>query len=113
LWTVAYDTFYAMVDRDDDLKVGIKSTAILFGADDLKIIGLLQASFLLTLCLVGKQADMGYAFYSAVIVATGLCVYQQYLAKDRDRAACFAAFLHNNWIGAVIFLGVLVDFVFR
>jgi 4-hydroxybenzoate polyprenyltransferase len=113
LWTVAYDTFYAMVDRDDDIKVGIKSTAILFGADDLKIIALLQMSFLITLSLAGKQAQMGYWFYAGVIAAAALCVYQQYLAKDRERAACFAAFLHNNWVGAVIFLGVLVDFVFR
>jgi 4-hydroxybenzoate polyprenyltransferase len=113
LWTVAYDTFYAMVDRDDDLKVGIKSTAILFGGDDLKIIALLQASFLLTLSLAGKQAGMGYAFYSALIVAAGLCVYQQHIAKDRDRVACFAAFLHNNWVGAVIFVGIAVDFLLR
>jgi 4-hydroxybenzoate polyprenyltransferase len=113
MWTVAYDTFYAMVDRDDDLKVGIKSTAILFGDDDLNIIALLQGSFLLTLALAAKQLGMGYWFYSGMIAAAGLCVYQRLLAKERDRAGCFAAFLHNNWVGAVIFAGVAIDFAFR
>jgi 4-hydroxybenzoate polyprenyltransferase len=113
IWTVAYDTFYAMVDRDDDLQVGIKSTAILFGDDDLTIIALLQASFLLTLSLAANQLGMGYWFYTGVIVAAGLFVYQRILAKQRDRAGCFAAFLHNNWVGAVIFAGVVIDFWLR
>lgn len=113
LWTVAYDTFYAMVDRDDDLKVGIKSTAILFGDDDLTIIALLQGSFLLILALAGKQLGLGYWFFATLIAAAGLFVYQHKLAKERDRAGCFAAFLHNNYVGMVIFAGVVVDYFFR
>jgi 4-hydroxybenzoate polyprenyltransferase len=113
IWTVAYDTFYAMVDREDDKKVGIKSTAILFGEDDLSIIALLQASFLLILGLAGKQMEMGYWFYTGLIAAAALFVYQHILTRERDRQACFAAFLHNNWVGAVIFSAILIDFLLR
>lgn len=113
IWTVAYDTYYAMVDREDDKKVGIKSTAILFGDDDLTIIGLLQASFLLILGLAGKQLDMSYWFYCGLIAASALFVYQYTLAKEREREGCFAAFLHNNWIGAVIFAGIFMNFLLR
>lgn len=106
LWTVCYDTFYAMVDRDDDLKVGIKSTAVLFGDMDRLMTGALQVLTLLTLILVGRRFDLGWFFYLSLIVAAGLFVYQQYLIRERQRPACFAAFLNNNWVGMVVFIGI-------
>ena len=109
LWTVAYDTFYAMVDRDDDLKVGIKSTAILFGEADRAIIGTLQAMVVLILILVGRQAELGTLYYLGLVAMATLFVYQQYLARDRARDGCFKAFLNNNWAGAAVFAGLLLD----
>lgn len=106
LWTVCYDTFYAMVDRDDDLKVGIKSTAVLFGDMDRLMTGTLQVLTLLTLILVGRRFDLGWFFYLSLAVAAGLFVYQQYLIRERQRQACFAAFLNNNWVGMVVFIGI-------
>lgn len=92
LWTVAYDTFYAMVDRDDDLKVGIKSTAVLFGEADRTILAVLQTLVVLVLIMVGRQADLGSFYYLGLVVMACLFVYQQYLAKDRARDGCFKAF---------------------
>ncbi|HET8848378.1 MAG TPA: 4-hydroxybenzoate octaprenyltransferase [Marinobacter sp.] len=109
LWTVAYDTFYAMVDRDDDLKVGIKSTAILFGEGDRAIIGMLQAMVVLILILVGRQAELGSFYYLGVVAMATLFVYQQYLSRERARDGCFKAFLNNNWAGAAVFAGLLLD----
>jgi 4-hydroxybenzoate polyprenyltransferase len=109
LWTVAYDTFYAMVDRDDDLKVGIKSTAILFGDADRTIIGLLQAMVVLILVLVGSQAELGTFYYLGVVAMATLFVYQHYLARERSRQGCFQAFLNNNWAGFAVFAGLLLD----
>lgn len=109
LWTVAYDTFYAMVDRDDDIKVGIKSTAILFGDADRAIIGVLQTLVLLILVLVGQRAGLGTVYYLGLLAMACLFIYQQFLAKDRDRAACFRAFLNNNWAGFVVFAGLVID----
>ncbi|MBE01940.1 4-hydroxybenzoate octaprenyltransferase [Marinobacter lutaoensis] len=109
LWTVAYDTFYAMVDRDDDLKVGIKSTAILFGDADRTIIGLLQAMVVLILVLVGSQAERGTFYYLGVVAMATLFVYQHYLARERSRQGCFQAFLNNNWAGFAVFAGLLLD----
>jgi len=108
-WTVAYDTQYAMVDRDDDLKIGVKSTAILFGRYDKFIIGLLQLATLVLMAWVGMILDLNGAFYWTLLLAGGLFVYQQKLIADRDRQACFRAFLNNNYVGLVLFLGVLMN----
>ncbi|WP_210507067.1 4-hydroxybenzoate octaprenyltransferase [Pantoea ananatis] len=108
-WTVAYDTQYAMVDRDDDLKIGVKSTAILFGRYDKFIIGLLQLVTLVLMAWVGMILDLNGAFYWTLLLAGGLFVYQQKLIAERDRQACFRAFLNNNYVGLVLFLGVLMN----
>ncbi|MGM0768631.1 MAG: 4-hydroxybenzoate octaprenyltransferase [Pseudomonadota bacterium] len=109
LWTVAYDTFYAMVDRDDDLKIGVKSTAILFGDADRAIIGFLQALVVVVLIMVGNQADLGVIYYLGVLAMACLFIYQQYLARFREREGCFRAFLNNNWAGFAVFAGLVVD----
>ncbi|WP_336797106.1 4-hydroxybenzoate octaprenyltransferase [Erwinia aphidicola] len=107
-WTVAYDTQYAMVDRDDDLKIGVKSTAILFGRFDNLINGLLQLAALGLLALVGMRSGLGSAFYWSMLVAAGLFVYQQKLTANRQRELCFKAFLNNNWVGFTLFVGVVL-----
>ena len=112
LWATAYDTMYAMVDSEDDLALGIKSTAILFGDSDRLIIGVIQLMVLLCLLMIGHQAEMGAIYYSGVLLAGILFVYQQYLIRFRTREGCFQAFLNNNWVGAVIFLGILLDYMF-
>lgn len=109
VWTVAYDTQYAMVDRDDDLKIGVKSTAILFGDADRGVIAFLQVLVVLTLCVIGQQTALGLAYYTGVSVAAGLFVYQQHLIRHRDRDACFKAFLNNNWVGLAVFCGLFID----
>jgi 4-hydroxybenzoate polyprenyltransferase len=111
LWTVAYDTFYAMVDREDDLRIGVRSTAILFGDDDRTITALLQASALAALVLVGNRFELGYWYFVGLLAAAALCVWQQYLIRHRDRDACFQAFLNNNWVGAAVFAGIAVHYV--
>ena len=108
-WTVAYDTLYAMVDRDDDLKIGVKSTAILFGRFDKLIIGLLQLATLLLMAWVGMLLQLNAAFYWTLMLAAALFVYQQKLIARRERPACFKAFLNNNYVGLVLFLGVLMN----
>ena len=108
LWTVAYDTQYAMVDRDDDLKAGIKSTAILFGKWDNTIIGCLQLASLWILYLLGQDLGLDWHFQAGLGLAACFGVYQQYLCKDRERENCFRAFLNNNWFGAMIFIGILL-----
>jgi len=107
-WTVAYDTFYAMADRDDDIKAGVKSTAILFGRHDLLIIGLLQGVTLALLAIAGDMAALGTPFSAALAVAALLFVYQHQLARQREPAACLRAFLHNNWVGMTVFAGIYV-----
>lgn len=113
LWTVAYDTFYAMVDRDDDIKIGVKSTAILFGEQDRLMTGLLQALTIYALILVGNRFELGAFYYLGLAVAAGLFIYQQWLIRFRARAACFKAFLNNNWVGAAIFVGLVADYALR
>lgn len=110
VWTVAYDTEYAMVDRDDDIRLGLKSSAILFGEMDRLIIGVLQVLFIVILLLVGRQAEVGSTYYLGLAVASGLLIYQQYLLKERARDDCFIAFLNNHWVGLAIFSGVVLDF---
>ena len=109
LWTIAYDTYYAMVDREDDRRIGVKSTAILFGRYDLLMIALLQVTTLLTLLLVGWLQQLNGLFYASVGVAAALFFYQGVSARDRNRQACFHAFLANNWVGCVIFGGILLS----
>ncbi len=113
LWTTAYDTMYAMVDREDDLKIGVKSTAILFGDVDVIIIGIIQAMMFLALFLAGALVPMGAFYYMGVTVAIGLALYQQELIRERERDGCFEAFLNNNWLGMVIFIGIVVDYLVR
>ena len=110
LWTIAYDTQYAMVDRDDDLKIGIKSTAILFGRFDKLTIGLLQLITLAMLIALGMHYQLGDSFYWGLLVVGSLFVYQQHLMRHRDRDLCFQAFLNNNYVGMAITAGLLVAF---
>ncbi|MFM4920324.1 4-hydroxybenzoate octaprenyltransferase [Aeromonas dhakensis] len=111
LWTIAYDTEYAMVDRDDDLKLGLKSSAILFGRHDKRIIGALQLLTLLILLLVGQLSELGSSYYWSLLAAAALFVYQQRLIRERAREACFQAFLNNNYVGALIFAGVVFNYL--
>ena len=109
LWTVAYDTLYAMVDRDDDIRIGIKFTAILFGEADRAVIAILQALVVLILILVGQQAELGVFYYLGLVAMACLFVFQQHLARFRERDGCFKAFLNNNWAGFAVFTGLLID----
>ncbi len=111
LWTVAYDTMYAMVDRDDDIKIGVKSTAILFGDLDKLIIGILQLLTLVIFIMVGLQLSLSLGFYLGLTVMAGLFAYQQHLIKDRQRDACFSAFLNNNYAGLALFTGVVIHYL--
>ena len=110
LWATAYDTMYAMADIKDDLKIGLKSTAILFGEADKLIIGIFQALLIINLIFIGQQSELGLFYYLSLLIGTGFMIYQQYLIKDRDPQLCFRAFLNNNWFGLVIFLGVFIDY---
>jgi len=110
LWAVAYDTMYAMVDREDDIYVGVKSTAILFGELDRLMIGVVQICFFMVMLLVGDQLDLGHYYYLSLALAAGLSIYQQYLIRLREPSACFRAFLNNNWVGAVILLGLIAHY---
>jgi 4-hydroxybenzoate polyprenyltransferase len=113
IWTVVYDTEYAMVDRDDDLAIGVGSTAILFGKWDRAFIAALQSALLLCLWLIGRSAELGAWYAGGVLSCVGLMLYQQYLIKDRERERCFRAFLNNAWLGGTVFAGILLDYVFR
>ncbi len=108
LWSTAYDTWYAMVDRDDDIRMGAKSTAILFGDLDLVAQGVLYASFFLALALVGRDASLGAPYWWALALAAVLVAWEFAIARHRDRDACFRAFLHNHWVGATIFAGIAI-----
>lgn len=109
LWIVAYDTLYAMVDREDDLQVGIKSTAILFGTADRLIVGVLQLSAIITLLLLGQRLNLGGFYYLGLLACITLFGYQQYLIRHRKADACFKAFLNNVWVGFSLFAGVVLD----
>lgn len=110
-WVIAYDTMYAMVDRDDDLKIGVKSTAILFGQQDRLIIGLLQLAMFLLLIWAGMLAGLGYVYFIGLALAALLAGYQQWLIRKRERDGCFRAFLNNHPLGLVVFLGLFFDYV--
>ncbi len=111
LWIVAYDTQYAMADREDDLKVGIKSTAILFGRFDNIINGSLQITCLLVLTIIGLLRDFSWHYYLGLLLALCFAAYQQYLCRDRNPQNCFKAFLNNTWFGAMIFAGLLLALI--
>jgi 4-hydroxybenzoate polyprenyltransferase len=109
LWIVAYDTMYAMVDRDDDLKAGIKSTAILFGGLDRVMIGALQSGALFAFWTAGQRLEYGWPWVAAIAVAAALFVRQQLLIRRRMRDACFAAFANNVWVGFALFCGAVAE----
>lgn len=111
LWPVIYDTMYAMTDKKDDLKIGIKSTAILFARADRLIIALLQGLFLVGLVWVGCVFHLHVSYYISIFVAALLFVYQQYLMRNREPQRCFQAFLNNHWVGLVIFMGIALSFL--
>jgi 4-hydroxybenzoate polyprenyltransferase len=111
LWALVYDTMYAMVDKDDDLKIGVKSTAILFGNYERHIMGVLQCVILLLLFIVGELQNLGTFYYLSLLIAAGFSVYQQKLIFHREKTACFRAFLNNNWFGLVVFLGLLFNYL--
>ena len=111
LWVIAYDTEYAMVDRDDDLKIGIKTSAITFGHFDVMGIMLCHAGFLSIMIGIGLMQKLGFAYYLGLIAASGLIIYQYRLIRERDPVLCFRAFLHNNWVGAVVFAGIMLSYL--
>jgi 4-hydroxybenzoate polyprenyltransferase len=113
VWAVVYDTEYAMVDRDDDLKIGVKSTAILFGEHDRLMIGLLQGLLVICLLLIGQKAGLSAIYYAAVAIAALLFGYQQYLIHDRSREGSFRAFLNNNYVGGIVFAGILFHYAYN
>lgn len=109
-WAVAYDTQYAMVDRDDDLKIGIRTSAITFGRYDVAAVMLCYVCALATIFLVGWQYGLRFWFVAGMAVAAGCALYHYQLIRERDRAGCFAAFRHNNWLGAAIFAGIVLEY---
>jgi 4-hydroxybenzoate polyprenyltransferase len=110
LWPISYDTIYALVDREDDIAVGIKSTAILFDDKDTVWIATFQVAFLLLMAYVGWVFELNVLYYVGLLAAEGLFAYQQFLMKDGDPQACFEAFLNNQWVGLLIFLGILMNY---
>ena len=113
IWVVVYDTEYAMVDRDDDARLGVRSTAILFGEMDRLLIGVLQVSLLVGLALIGRGAELGMWYYGGVCAAAAFCLYQQILIRNREPERCFRAFSNNAWVGAAVFVGILLDYFYR
>lgn len=112
IWAVIYDTFYAMVDREDDRKIGVKSTALLFGEVDLFVIAGLQLLMLLALVFVGFRAGLGFWYYLSVAIAAAMMAWHLWLARDRQPAGCFQAFLKNHLIGMVVFIGIVLHYTF-
>lgn len=110
LWTTGYDTMYGMCDREDDLKIGMKSTAILFGTYDRFWIGILQVSTLVLLSIVGQLSGLEFWFWLSLLVAAGFFGYQQFLIRDRDRLLSLQAFLNNHWVGMIIFMGIFLHY---
>ncbi|OGT01478.1 MAG: 4-hydroxybenzoate polyprenyltransferase [Gallionellales bacterium RBG_16_57_15] len=110
-WAIAYDTEYAMVDRDEDIYLGIHSSALLFGKYDVAAVMACYAVTLALLAVAGKMAELGWVYCAGLLAATGIALYHYTLIKHRQREACFAAFLHNNWFGAAVFAGVVGDYL--
>jgi 4-hydroxybenzoate polyprenyltransferase len=113
IWAVIYDTFYAMVDREDDLKIGVKSTAVLFGEVDLFVIAGLQLLMIVALVLIGYRAELGAWYYLSVAISAGMMIWHLWLARDRQPAGCFQAFLKNHLIGMMIFIGIVLHYTFN
>ena len=111
LWALVYDTMYAMVDKEDDLKIGVKSTAILFGDKDREIMAGLQLVIIFLLIVIGQMQQLGSIYYTSIVVAFGLSVYQQKLIFNRHKALCFKAFLNSNYFGLVVFVGLVLDYL--
>ncbi len=109
LWVLAYDTLYGMVDKKDDLKIGVKSTAILFGEADLAIVGLIQGFFLFGMIMVGSRFNLNFWYFIGLLVASALIAWQLHHCRKKQRKNCFSAFINNNWVGAVIFVGILIS----
>jgi 4-hydroxybenzoate polyprenyltransferase len=109
-WVIAYDTAYAIVDKPDDLKIGIQTSAITFGRFDVLGVMVCHACFIAIMLIIGQLQQMSLAYYAGLMGATGLIIYQYTLIRNRDRALCFKAFLHNNWVGMVVFAGIVLDF---
>ena len=112
-WAIAYDTEYAMVDRDDDIRIGVKSSAFLLGRHDVAAVMACHAAFLGIMATVGAWMRLGVFYYVGLILAAGFVLHQYQLIRDRDQQKCFAAFLNNNWVGAAIFAGIALDVFFR
>jgi 4-hydroxybenzoate polyprenyltransferase len=110
LWTTVYDTFYAMVDRDDDITIGVKSTAVLFGEKDRLITALLQIIMMMVMVIVGSQFHLGPWYFAGLTGAALLLAYQQYLIRHRNPDDCLKAFLNNHWVGAIIFAGIFLHY---
>ena len=108
LWVLAYDTLYGMVDKRDDIKAGIKSTAILFGEADLQIVAIIQGFFIFGMLLVGARFNLDGWYYLGILAATGLITWQLYYCRKKEREKCFTAFLNNNWVGLSIFVGIVL-----
>ncbi len=113
LWALVYDTMYAMVDKDDDLKIGIKSTAILFGNYDRQIIAVLQVIILGLLLVIGQIKQLDWPYYGGILIAASLSAYQQKLIFHREKPLCFRAFLNNNWFGMAVFAGLVMNYLLR
>jgi 4-hydroxybenzoate polyprenyltransferase len=111
-WAIAYDTEYAMVDRDDDLKIGLRSSAITFGRFDVLAVMICYALSLLLLACAGQMAHLGYLYYLGLLVAAGVALRHYFLIRQRDKTRCFQAFLHNNWFGLAVFVGLVVHYSF-
>jgi len=113
LWATAYDTMYAMVDRPDDLRIGVKSTAILFGAFDTLMIAILQVTFFVVMVMIGRQLDFGLYYHAGLGLAAMFALYQQFLLYRRSETQYFKAFLNNNWLGAAVFAGIAAQYYFK
>lgn len=111
LWIISYDTMYAMADREEDLQIGVKSTAIIFADNDKLFIGVLQVFFILGMVSVAWLLQAGIFFYLGILAAAGFSIYHQNLIRNREPKACFQAFLNNNWLGMMIFIGIFLDYL--
>jgi 4-hydroxybenzoate polyprenyltransferase len=109
-WSVAYDTLYATADRPDDLKIGVKSSAILFGRYELIIVGALQIVVLIALGIIGENAGRGIIYFAGLVAALGFVIYQLWICRHREPAKCVQAFLNNSWMGMTIFIGLALDY---
>jgi 4-hydroxybenzoate polyprenyltransferase len=113
VWAVIYDTMYAMADREEDLKIGVKSTAILFGDADKTILLILQVLMFIGLLLLGQKLNLNWLYYVFLVPAAAFAGYQQYLIRNREPVKCFQAFLNNNWLGVMVFFGIVTSYVYQ